>query len=111
MERMEEIRQQLVESGVIGRVVDDFNPHLELIVCYGDKRVNLGDEVTLAEVQRHPTNLECDGDAFDPELEEIFANPELELVAMVSLIPILATMIYLSVFRQIEIHIIHFLRL
>jgi hypothetical protein len=46
---MEAIKQELVEAGVIGRVVDDFNPHIQLILFYGDKRISLGEELSLAD--------------------------------------------------------------
>jgi hypothetical protein len=87
-QRMEERKRKLVESGVIGRVVNDFNPRLELILEYGDTQINLGDEVTPLEVQRGPTFIEYNSDAV--EIIESFRNRE--LVALVSLIPVLVDM-------------------
>ena len=39
---MEEIRQQLVESGVIGRVVENFYPCTKIDVVYDQKKIGLG---------------------------------------------------------------------
>jgi hypothetical protein len=85
------IKRKLVESGVIGRVLDDFNPRLGLTLECGDTQIKLGDEVTPAEVQRPPTSLELDSDPLDLELHVTFINPE--LVALVSLIPNLVNML------------------
>ena len=86
MQRIDEIRMKLVESRVIGRVLDDFNPRVPLYVFYGNKRHSLGDEVMLADVQSIPSCLQKYTVAFDQELKESFKNGK--LVAIVCLIPI-----------------------
>ena len=83
---MEEIRTKLMESGVIGQVLDDFNPRVPLYVFYGNRRLSLGDEVTLADLQAIPYCLQQYTGAFDRELNECFKNGK--LVAIVCLIPI-----------------------
>jgi len=79
---MEEIKRRLMESGVIGRVVDDFNPLMLLAVSYGDRLIRLGDQVTPTEVQHKPTFLQHSINYQD--LQDTFNNRE--LVALVSLI-------------------------
>lgn len=91
---MEDIKRKLVESGVIGQVVDDFNPLMELTAFYRDKRISLGDEVTRAEVEHAPTELEYYTDTVD--FLETFKNRE--LVTLVCLIPIFVDMLHTNLY-------------
>ena len=76
-----------MESGVIGQVLDDFNPRVSLYVFYGNRRLNLlGDEVTLADLQAIPYCLQQYTGAFDREFNECLKNGK--LLAIVCFIPI-----------------------
>eukprot|EP00253_Pinus_taeda_P006565 PITA_06565 len=74
--RMEEIRQELLAAGVIGRVVDDFNPQIIIrALMFGlHKRINSGAEVLFADVQELPVCFGFDFDREGPSFSECFSN-------------------------------------
>jgi len=74
---MEAIKQELVEAGVIGRVVDDFDPDIHLILFYSDKRISLGEELSLADAGLEPNFIHYRYDPDRPGLAESFRNPTL----------------------------------
>lgn len=55
---MENMKRQLVESGIIGGVVDDFDPLLELTLCYKNKQIRFGEGATHVEIVHMPTRLQ-----------------------------------------------------
>jgi hypothetical protein len=57
---MQAIRSELKESGVIGEVVNDFLPHMQLYVQFGNKRISLGEYLSPANVQRQPDSIEIE---------------------------------------------------
>lgn len=72
---MEQMKRKLEELGVIGRVFDDFDPFVELILFYdssGERAIKLGDEVTYPEVHSEPTLIEYNGDT--PEYFQTFES-------------------------------------
>ena len=75
-----------MELGVIGQVLDDFNPCVPLYVFYENRRLSLGDEVTLADLQAIPYCLQQYTGAFDREFNECLKNGK--LLAIVCFIPI-----------------------
>ena len=81
------MKQLLTEAGVIGGILDDFNPHFKLCVIYGNKRISLGDKVFPAEVQRRPLDFLAyyEVDHHD-ELMEALRNPSLVTVVSLNLI-------------------------
>ena len=83
---MDEVKRELVKSGVIGRVLDDFDPRVQIVLFYGDKQISLGDGVTPAEVQQKPSHIHHLYNFLDRELQETFK--ERKLAAIVSLNPI-----------------------
>lgn len=51
-----EIRKKLLESGIIGRVLDDFMPCMLLHVIYEEKIITLDNKLWLGQVQTEPDN-------------------------------------------------------
>lgn len=55
---MENMKRELVESGIIGPVVEDFDPLLELTLWYKNKPIRFGEEATHVEIVRMPTKIQ-----------------------------------------------------
>eukprot|EP00253_Pinus_taeda_P031895 PITA_31895 len=79
---MEQIKQELVEGGVIGRILDDFNPQLIIHLFYGDTRMSSGDEVLLGDLRERPDYITFDIYPGGPGLKESFRKPKLIILIM-----------------------------
>jgi hypothetical protein len=81
LQRMDTVWQTLVESKVIGNVVTDFFPRLQLYVIYRRKRISLGDKLSIAAAQSQPDNIECECDDADFEMKQILSNSKFVMVS------------------------------
>jgi hypothetical protein len=73
-QRMDTVLQKLVESRVIGDVVTDFFPCVQLYVIYRHKWISLGDELSLTVAQSQPDNIECKCEDADFEMKQILSH-------------------------------------
>ena len=79
---MEKIKQKLVESGVIGDVVNNFLPRVELYVVYRHKRIRLGESLPLSVLQSKPDDLQCECNDNDLEMKDILRNYKFVIVRL-----------------------------
>ena len=76
------VKQLLTEAGVIGGIVDDFDPLFKLDIMYGNILMSLGDQLSPAQVQYRPSHLQYLYDPAHPEVLETFLNPTLVAVVI-----------------------------
>ena len=55
LQHVQLIRNKLKESGVIGDIVNDFVPHMQLYVIFGNKRISLGEHLSAVDVTKSNT--------------------------------------------------------
>ena len=99
------VRQLLTDAGVIGGVVDDFDPLFQLDVMFTDTRISLGDVVlSPAQVQYRPWYFEYICDSAHPEVLEAFLEPSLVtvVISLNHISPLSFPMILFNIFGQIE---------
>ena len=102
---MDVVKQLLTEAGVIGGIVDDFDPLFQLDVMFTDTRISLGDVVlSPAQVQYRPWFFEYLYDPAHPEARELFLNPTLVtvVISLNHISPLSFPMILFNIFGQIE---------
>ena len=58
-------------------VLEDFYPRMHFSVFYGEKRISLGEELTLAEVQNGPGKHQQRYNRDEIDLSETFNKPKL----------------------------------
>ena len=99
------MKQVLTVMGVIGDVVDDFDPVFGLIVIYRDQRISmLQPPVWPAQVHHRPTHLLYIHDVAHPEALEAFKTPTLITVVRslnhISSLFFPFAVSFLNIFRQ-----------
>ena len=108
---MELVKQVLTVMGVIGDVVDDFDPVFGLIVIYRDQRISMLQPVWPAQVHHRPTRLLYIHDAAHPEVLETFRTPTLITVVRslnhISSLFFPFAVSFLNIFRQNWSHIVN----
>ena len=98
-----------MEAGVIGRIVDDFNPQLIFHLFYGNRHISSGDEVLLGDLGESPHDIGFNIDPDRPDLREYFKNRTiLTLVNPIAISSLLFPDTYLVIFAPIEIRILLF---
>ena len=95
---MEAVNQLLREAGVLGRIVNDFDPELQLDIIYGDIRISPGNTVLAAELQHRPDRFQYLHDPALPEILETFEDPIFITVVSLNHISSLFFQIFLLVY-------------
>eukprot|EP00253_Pinus_taeda_P026589 PITA_26589 len=77
---MEIVRQKLVESAVIGDVVNNFIPRVQLYIVYGTNRITFGDTLPFRVFQSKPDDVQLECDDNDLEMKDNFMNAKFVIV-------------------------------
>ena len=76
------IRDRLIESRVIGDIIYDFSPLMQLSINFGNKRISLGDILLPVDVQSRPTSIDMSYDVLS--IPSSFQGSKLVLVRSIN---------------------------